>query len=350
MNILFALVVCIVLAFSGCWSAAKEAPLFSSHTPLNAVLTAPLTHIYKQKSNKVRVYLPSTLSYTGDDGVTQRLELTVKTRGVFRRANCSLPPLLLNFKKKAVSNTVFARQDKLKLVSPCTGSVKSQQQLMQEYLIYRVLEIITDKSLKTRLVRMSYVDSNNKRKPWTHLTFMIEDEKDLAKRYNMQAIHLPKINSSQLDPEQTALVELFQMMIGNTDFSTLRAPPGKDCCHNMQILGTKNSQTDFIPVPYDFDSAGLINAHYAVPAENLPIDDVRQRLFRGRCKADDVWASAINKFQQHRSEIVALFTEFEGLNKSHRKRSLGYIEGFFKILDSPERIEKDIIKRCVGKS
>ena len=327
---------------------ASELRLFADDTVLNAVLSAPLTQVYAQKKEDVRLYMPGSLSFLAADGSKQRLELSIKTRGVFRRANCRLPPLLLNFKKKSVANTLFASQDKLKLVSPCSPTKNNQQRLIMEYLAYQAFEVVTDISLKTRLVRMSYVDSDNKKKPWTHLTFVIEDEKELAQRHGVSAIHRPKLQAGQLSDSQATLVELFQFMIGNTDFSLTRVPGSKNCCHNMQILGARDATTDLWPVPYDFDSAGLVDADYAAPSVKLPIKDVKKRLFRGRCRSAEVLAESIEKFKHHQQDIIGLFADSVHLNDRFRKKSVNYLNQFFDIVHNPKRVESEISNRCRG--
>ena len=71
------------------------------------------------------------------------------------------------------------------------------------------------------------------------------------------------------------LVAIFQYMIGNTDF-------GVSANHNIILMqSAKDSTAKPIVVPYDFDYAGFVDAYYAVPNEGLPIENVRQRLYRG---------------------------------------------------------------------
>ena len=66
-------------------------------------------------------YRPAVLTYTDAAGEQVRLELKVRTRGRYRRqrGTCSFPPLRLNFVTKQAKRTVFAKQDKLKLVTHC---------------------------------------------------------------------------------------------------------------------------------------------------------------------------------------------------------------------------------------
>ncbi|MFC2096584.1 hypothetical protein ACFLQ3_02680 [Bacteroidota bacterium] len=48
------------------------------------------------------------------------------------------------------------------------------------------------------------------------------------------------------------------------------------------------TKPDLIPVPYDFDFAGLVNADYANPAEVLDIENVTERYFLGLCRPNSI--------------------------------------------------------------
>ena len=39
-------------------------------------------------------------------------------------------------------------------------------------------------------------------------------------------------------------------------------------------------------MPFDFDYAGLVDAHYAVTAKALNLPSVRERLYRGPCQSE----------------------------------------------------------------
>lgn len=195
---------------------------------------------------------------------------------------------------------------------------------------------------------MSYVDSDEKRKPWTHLTFILESAEDLASRLDKEILKTPKISSRQHDQKRTALVELFQLMIGNNDYSTTRSPPNKDCCHNVELIKPVNLQSDIVPVPYDFDASGLVNADYAVPPDILPIDNVRKRYFRGRCRTPEIWAETIAVFRDNREEILALFENSAQLGDYLRKKNLEYIRDFYDIIEDPGRFKSQVIRRCDG--
>ncbi len=144
--------------------AAERKPLFQDHATLKAVLTAPIVQTYAQRMLDVRLYHPGQWTFTNADGESQRLDVSIRIRGNFRREYCELPPIRLNFKKSQVKGTLFEGQDKLKLVAPCQNGLESQQKLLMEYLAYRTFEILTDYSFGSRLIRLSYVDSDEKKK------------------------------------------------------------------------------------------------------------------------------------------------------------------------------------------
>lgn len=327
---------------------AQTLPLFSEKTPIKVVLTAPLTQIYQDKKKPLRPYLDAQLSYSSDNEKTIRIPLRVKTRGNFRRKNCAMPPLRLDFKAKNNDGNVFKQQNKLKLVAPCRRGKNYQQFVALEYLAYQLFEEISDIHFKTRLVDVSYLDTGKKRKPWVSTGFLIEDIKHVGKRHQKQQIKTNKVSRKKMDLAQTALVELFQLFIGNTDYSTIKAPVGNVCCHNNRILGSKDGVGKFIPIPYDFDASGIVDAPYSQPAPGYPIDSVRKRYFTGWCKSPQHFENAIAVFKDKRKTIYDMVEQAPMLNDFYRGRTRKFISRFYQIIDNPERVKREILNRCRG--
>ncbi len=336
------------LAMPGGAAAKDKKPLFQDDSVIKAVLTAPISQAYAQRDQDVRLYLPGQWSYTEADGTTRRLEVSIRTRGLFRREYCELPPLQLNFKKGQLKDTLFAGQNKLKVVAPCMNGAKSQQHTVLEYLAYRTFEILTERSFATRLVRISYVDSDEKLPPWTDLTFVIEDDKDMAKRVGLTRLDVVSNDFDQMDHASTALVDLFQFLIANNDYSVLQSADGRECCHNTEILALKDNADVRIPVPYDFDMSGLVNTKYAAPPTHLPIQFVRTRYYRGLCQPDGVLDETIRYVQSKREEVLALYRNTKELEPYTKKKTLQYIEEFFEVLDDPKKRRKQLYDRCRG--
>ncbi|MDH3576364.1 MAG: hypothetical protein OEO71_00920 [Gammaproteobacteria bacterium] len=332
----------------GAAQAAQKQALFQDDSVVKAVLTAPITQAFAQRGQDVRIYLPGQWSYTTAEGATQRLDVSIRTRGLFRRKNCKLPPLQLNFKKGQVKKTLFAGQNKLKVVSPCQDGAKSQQHVVLEYLAYRTFEILSDNSFGTRLIRLSYVDSDEKMAPWTDLVFVIEDDNDMAKRLGLTRLKVVSNRFDQMDHPTTALTELFQLLIANNDYSVLRAEEGRECCHNSEILALKDNADVRIPVPYDFDLSGLVDTKYAAPPSFLKTRFVTTRYYRGLCQPPGVLEEAIAHVQSKREQIIGLFTNSRELEPKTKKKTLKFIEDYFEILDDPKKMNKEIVGRCRG--
>jgi hypothetical protein len=329
-------------------SFAAEAPLFASQEPLAAVLSVPLNEIYREADEDEREQMAGSLSYTDATGAELALPVRVRTRGVFRRANCSRPPLRLNFKKSDLDGSLFDGQDKLKLVNPCDPNSRSEQQLALEYLAYKLYEEISDASFRTRLMSLTLEDSSGKRDPWTTVAFVIEDEGELLKRLDGEPLAAPQARRSQMDLAATSRVELFQYLIGNTDFSMYVAAPERDCCHNTKLVNKGDEEAPlYIPVPYDFDSSGLVNARYAKPPPFLPIKRVTQRYFMGYCRDPQYLDDAVAYFKERREELLAVF-ESELLTDKTRKRALKFVDKFFEVLDSPKKVERELAEGCRG--
>lgn len=338
----------ISLVFSSTTDASERAPLFQDDSVIKAVLTAPIAQAYAQRDQEVRIYFPGQWTYTTADGTTQRLDVSIRTRGLFRREYCQFPPLQLNFKKGQVKKTLFAGQNKLKVVAPCQDGATSQQHVVLEYLAYRTLQILTDKSFGTRLIRISYVDSDEKMPPWTDLTFVIEDDKDMARRLDLTRLKVVANRFDQMDHSATALAELFQLLIANNDFSTLKSADGRECCHNTEILALKDNADVRIPVPYDFDLSGLVNTKYSAPPDFLPIRFVRTRYYRGLCQPPGVLEDAIAHVRSKREAIIGLFNNTKELEPKRKTKTVKYIEEFFDMLDDPRELQKQVYGRCRG--
>ncbi len=338
----------LLLVLAGPVAAAERAPLFQDTETLKAVLTAPIAQAYGQRDQDVRVYFPGQFTYIDGEGESHRLDVSIRTRGNFRREHCALPPLQLNFKKSQVKGTHFKKQDKLKVVAPCNSAPVSQQYVLKEYLAYRIYEILSDQSFGTRLMRLSYIDSDEKLSSWTDLVFVIEDDDDVAKRLDLDKLRVGYNEFDQLDQPTTALVDLFQLMIGNNDYSVLNGPEGEYCCHNIEMYVDEETADKRIAVPYDFDMSGLVHAEYAAPPAHLPIRTVRTRYYRGLCQPQEVLDAAVDRIRSKRAEVMALIDEIDDLSRVSVGRTVRYLNGFFEFLDDEKAFKAGVLDRCRG--
>ena len=164
----------------------------------------------------------------------------------------------------------------------CNDAAAYEQYVLMERQLYRVFNLLTATSLRTRLVRVTYYDSERGREIATKIAFLIEDEERFAARSGLTPLELPTIDSARYDPAALALLDVFQYFVGNTDWSAFAGPAGEQCCHN--VVPFARADGVLLPVPYDFDATGIVNSPYSLPDERLRIQTVRQRLYRGRCR------------------------------------------------------------------
>jgi len=318
-------------------------PLFQSDEALDVTITAPLTTLIKERSKDE--YLSGAFQFTEADGDTVVFDLAIRTRGNFRHETCEFPPVRLNLKKSQANGTLFDNQDKLKLVLQCGKNDRYEQMVLREYLAYRLLNTVTDKSFRVRLLRVTYVDTETDKESKVRYAFLIEHKSRLAARLDREAIRIERTTVGAIQPDRLNLTSVFQFMIGNTDFSPIAGPPGDECCHNYVLFG--NDADPIMAIPYDFDQSGLVNAPYAEPNERFRIRTVRQRLYRGRCVNNEYVEASLGRFRDHRDAIYAKILEQEGLESGVRKQLVRYIEDFYKLIDDPRDVKRKIINKCV---
>ena len=347
--LLAALVLGTALTAQDAGSGGKGATqiLFASNDPLTVTIEAPLEALFKERE-QVSSYHPGVVILEDSDGSRVRLDVQVKTRGKFRlnRRNCNFPPLRINFKKKQVEGTLFAGQNKLKLVTHCQDKrADYEQYILLEHLAYRTYSLLTDLSYQVRLARITYVDTEGDREPLTKYAFFLEDEDDMAGRNGWAALQVPMVPPFEYEQDQLNLAEVFQFLVGNTDWAAFSpAPDETECCHNVTVVG--NPAGPVYPVPYDFDWTGLVSARYARPDPSLPIHSVRQRMYRGLCRDSDQLDVTLPAFLKQKEAIYALYENQEGLEERQVERAVKYLDEFYEIIEDPKKVKREMHDRC----
>ena len=321
-------------------------PLFRDDSVIEITITAPMKPLLGERPNDQ--YLRGTLSYVDAGGRVLNFDVGVSTRGNFRRQAkvCPFPPLRINFKKSQVQGTLFHEQNKLKLVAHCRdNSDRYEQNIIKEYLAYRILNSLTDLSYRVRLARITYVDSEQKDEDRVRYAFFIEHKSRLSDRLDLPEISTDRLKVADLQGPYSDLASLFQFMIGNTDFSPIAGAEGEDCCHNSALFG--NEGEPVYAIPYDFDMSGLVDAPYAEPNAKFRIKRVTQRLYRGRCAYIDNLEASMTLFQENREAIYGLVDGQEQLDDSTRKQVRKYVDGFFDVIDDPKKVHREISSQCI---
>lgn len=313
--------------------------LFENHTVLDVRLTGPVTTLFDDKKN--RTARPFVLTA---EGVGYQLD--VKLRGQSRLRTCRFPPLRLDFRGADTAATIFAGQKQLKLVTHCRHYDQGEQDMLEEYAAYRILNVLTETSFRVRLLRISYVDTDQKleQKSALRYGFLLEPDKQLADRLDANIAELRGVPKERHDRRIAALVYVFQYLIGNTDWGLVKADSSDACCHNVRLL-ERGSRVFF--VPYDFDLAGLVNARYASPDPTLRIGRVTQRLYRGLCTNREYLQDALRTVKSRKADILAVLQETPGLAPSSEARARKYLNSFFSKAEDENKLLRSFERRCL---
>lgn len=328
-------------------SLGEPLPLFRSHDPLVLRIEADFDALKDDRDDE-NEERPGEVYLIQEDGTEVLFPVQIRTRGRFRLQSntCEFPPLRLNFKKGQLDESLFDGQDKLKLVTHCQDSREEYQQyVLQEYLIYRAYNLFTDVSFRVRPAQITYVDTERRRDTVTRYAFFLEDDDAMATRNGWDMLEVPQVVPSQMQQAPLALVEVFQFMIGNTDWDAFRPEPDDPCCHNTKLVGSVESMT-VIPVPYDFDWAGIVDARYAKPNPELGIRSVRNRLYRGICRPREELDTVLAGFLERREAVYETFRSLPALDPRRLEDMIEYLDEFYEIIGTPARVEREIVRRC----
>jgi len=311
--------------------------IFEVEEPMIITLTLDLKKYQKTKFKGE--YMPADLSYHINDSVRIEKNIRLKARGAFRRSYCTFAPFWLNIRKSDIKNQHLEDVKRVKVVTQCRGSSLHGTYVLKEYLAYRIYNVLSPKSFRTRLVRMKYIDTGRKNKVTESWAFLIEPEEMLAERLNGIAIDNDELGMRFMEPSEMDLAALFQYMIGNSDYTIPRR-------HNVKILGLPGyGSTGYTPVPYDFDYSGIVNADYAIPGEILGIKSVTERYYLGPCRETHEYRESIDYIITHKDEILDLITSFPHLDPSGKKEIVDYLTEFFK-LSEEHGLEIDLNRTC----
>jgi len=335
----------VVLLLLSLWQAhqspLKGEPdsLFRSSEVLTMELRTDFRAILNNRTEDAE-YQNGEIRYTGSGNKVVAIPVRVSPRGKFRLKpeNCSFPPLLLNFRKEDVRNTLFEKQDKLKLVTPC----REEKEVIEEYTIYKMYQKVTDLSLKVRLVVINYIDAATDSLILSGHSFFTEDKERAAERLNA-TLAGKSVTPYDLDHDSFKKLALFQYMIGNKDWYVTSG-------HNIIIMEPDDKSGKPFAVPYDFDFSGMINAAYTKAKGSPSEPSSARRQYKGLCYTMEELRDAFVFFRNLRPEFSNLIKESELIPKSDKNEMLNYIAYFYSLSRSRFMIREEIINKCETKA
>jgi hypothetical protein len=313
--------------------------LFDSNELFEITLRFDITAFKKKRSDVD--YLDAILTYRTSNTDSINKKIKVKARGNVRKAICDFPPLMLEFKMKDSSGGEFGGINKMKMVSYCKKGF--QNYVLKEYLIYKLYNVLTDNSLRVRLLKINYINTSKPGKPVSEFGFVIEPVSLFEKRTNSIELKTQKITQKNIKPEMMDRMAIFNYMIGNTDWSV-------PILHNVLVFAQAKSENPELGmiVPFDFDYSGLVNAEYAVPFEGLGIKTVRDRRYIGICREKEAYISDLKEFSDRKDKFYKVINAFPYLNDKEKKDMILYLDGFFEKIDKRNTLVYDILGGCIS--
>jgi hypothetical protein len=333
-----ALALCFVIfPLIGNAQATKEKGLFETDQILDITLSGNLHELLNDRTGDNPQYRSFRLAYKSEDSSMISIPIEAKTRGHFRRLkeNCYYPPILLHFSNSdSLKSSIFNVNNKLKLAMPCKGD----QFIIHEWLVYKLYNLITPKSFRARLVRVTLNDNKNKKPSSPFYCMLLEEEQQMAKRNGVIAVN-KKLRPEQTETNSFLTMAVFEYMIGNTDWSI-------QYLQNIKLLAVDSNAIP-VAVPYDFDMSGLVNTPYAKPAEELNLNSVRIRRYRGYCmqdmkKFDDV----IALYNQLKKDIYNVFTSCPLLDVKYVISTVKFLDEFYATINNATAMKKEFGYPC----
>ncbi|MCB0637886.1 MAG: hypothetical protein KDC54_14760 [Lewinella sp.] len=294
---------------------------------LEVSLETDLVQLLSVAAGREVEYQPATFTFENAAGQDESWEIKVRQRGKFRRRVCDFPPIMLNFDKDDLTAQGMAEHDKLKLVTHCDEDrAQGNDNLLREFLGYQMYRELTPSSYRVRLVRITYIDSKGNLSNLRRYGFIIEDTDEMAERLGgveCEDCVNPAVNSVDLHAE--TVHAMFQYFIGNTDYSL---PMNR----NLKLV-RRNRDNMLVPVGYDFDFSGLVNASYALPSSHIGQLMIRQRIYLGLPADDATLLEVIKLFQDKREDLLDMVQGFRYLSGTSRDDITNYILLFYDQLD-----------------
>lgn len=302
--------------------------LFKKEDPLPVTLKIDMKDILNKKAND-RYLFSNVIIKNGDSAVEG--DINIRARGKFRREFCFVPPLKFDFDTTTAPKLKDLKS--LDMTCQCKQGNEFSQLVYKEYTIYRMYNVLTDKSQRVRLVNLTLEDKEGKRKPVSIPGFFIEDYDVTAKRNDCKEVKIQKLHTENTDRKQMTMVAMFEYMVGNTDWSVYAN-------HNIKLMQDTGAATAKpYATAYDFDFSGLVNAPYATPDPQLGTETVSQRVYRGFPREVAELKEMADLF---RSKKDAMYGEINGskfLDNRSKKDMINYLEDFFRDISSEKNLK-----------
>lgn len=313
----------------------KQDLLFSNKKPLKIKLNYSNKNLNKNTNDST--FIKSKLIFF-EKKINKEIQVSLRARGNFRRKHCYFTPVKIKIKKSDALNTIFSDNRTLKLVLPCKNNRDKNDNILKEFIAYKIYEIISLYYFKTRRLEVDYTNQKNKKGINYNLAgFLIEDDDKVAKRFDGKIVKR-KISPLAMDDFNSVNLSFFNFLIGNTDFSSAHQHNGKLLFYEKKI----------IPIPYDFDLTGWVKPKYGLGITNRLGYSFEERNYIGFKRGKNIYSKVRNHYLRLKEKIfntVELYeSEFE--YKKSYNLMMDYLRGFYEVLEDDKLYDNLIISEA----
>jgi hypothetical protein len=196
---------------------------------------------------------------------------------------------------------------------------------------------ITPYAYKVRPVLYTYVNTGSSFKSMNKYGFFLENTKHLEKRLNVKATKDKEADPSQIDQEAYKRLCFFEYMISNNDWAV-------SILHNVKLIKPDKYSAP-VPVPFDFDWAGMLNIPYKIPGVERNSTLKPDRTFKGEFNSRKELKETIRFYNSKKKELLYLIQTLPYLEDSVKTRFISQIEEFYQIINSPLAVRKLILRK-----
>lgn len=311
--------------------------LFREEAPLDLKLGFSFKDV--KKSDKETAVSQEWLHFKDKSGEWDSLKVELFARGNFRKDHCFFTPLKIKIDKKEREGTVFKGNKTLKLVMPCQNNKTADDLTIKEYMIYKMYEEVSPYHFHTRLVNLTITDRSGKQeKSFEIKAFLIEDDSEIADRFAGVMKKDVQLNPYRFKDTVSIRQDFFQFMIGNTDWSTVVQ-------HNIAVMQLANK--DYIPLCYDFDMSGLVNAPYSTVNPLIPINSVTERYYWGVCRDESLFQNTREYYLSIENNIWDAYGKLSPmLSPNEQESTKKFLTAYFDILKEDKKFKDNIFSNC----
>ncbi len=313
--------------------------IFDSDSVLNVIIFADYDSLLIDRNGEP-VRRPAKVRYLDAGGKQRTISASISVRGRFRKRpeNCSFPSLRLYFKSDSVRNSLFDGMKSIKMVVQCRPEDDQfEQYVIGEYLIYKWYQRISKYAFNVRLIRCTFSNLGVSLPSFVRYAFLLETKGSFEKRLQGKFINIDEMNLSELDQEEYKKLCFFQYMIMNNDWAA-------SILHNTEIFKPDSTQKP-VPVPFDFDFAGILGIPYRIPSATNDTILKPNRDFKGTYSSRKEVIQTIKFFNKNRRFFYTTLSENPYLTRETKERMAASLDEFYFTINFPPYRKKHIFHK-----